>query len=274
MGYFITDNMLVRFEVGEGFYDRIVRTTSGKVWTGGEKLNSEEAAGLGDWLQLELEREESSLTEFHLGDAFPTWLQTTALGARIRNPGDRALWSEGGTRPDSPVRRVAPAGAQLLEPDSQIWRMIGFSLSTRVVVETRHYGWPLRCMSVHGIRIQRWTVADPERDDLIFVLQDDHSTDALLDFEHHANWSFDADQPPATGLPRQPLWTPFLANSLALGAPFVLLTVGFIRALGWAGRQIRGSGNKCSNCGYPRSGIAQGSACPECGMTRACKNAT
>lgn len=194
LGVFITDNALVRCEVGEGFYDRIIRTTAGATPV------SDAAAGVQGWLELELDREDVSHS-------------------------------------DMAVRRIVPAGVQPLEPDSQIRRMIGFSLCSRRVMETRHYGWPLRGMSVQGVRIQRWTVADPERDDLIFVVKDDHWTDALVDFKHHSNWSFDADQPPATGLPWKPLWLPFLANSLVLGAPFVAMAVGFTRTLGRASRR-------------------------------------
>ena len=143
--------------------------------------------------------------------------------------------------------------------------MVGASLFSREVAETRLYGWPLRGLSVQGLRIQSWTLADPDRDDLIIVLQDDHWTDALLDFEHHPNWSFDADQPPATGLPWKPLWLPFLANSLILGLPLTLAGVGAARAARAGLAKFRGRGDRCPRCGYPRKGLARGAACPECG---------
>ena len=265
MGYFITDNVLVRFEVGEGFYDRVVRTTAGLSAPTGDELDSNAAVGVHDWLSIELAREVDEPTTFELRHPYPAWLGSQAVGTRMRSVGNATLWSESDPQSDMTVRQVSPTSIQPLEPDSQLWRMTGSSVFSREVVETRLYGWPLRCMSVQGVRIQRWTVPDPDRDDRILVSQDDHQTNALFDFKHHSNWSFDADQPPATGLPCKPLWLPFLANSIMLGAPVVLVATGSTRALGWVARRMRSFGNKCPNCGYPRSGIARETACPECG---------
>ena len=265
MGYFITDNVLVRFEVGEGFYDRVVRTTAGLSAPTGDELDSNAAVGVHDWLSIELAREVDEPTTFELRHPYPAWLGSQAVGTRMRSVGNATLWSESDPQSDMTVRQVSPTSIQPLEPDSQLWRMTGSSVFSREVVETRLYGWPLRCMSVQGVRIQRWTVPDPDRDDRILVSQDDHQTNAFFDFKHHSNWSFDADQPPATGLPCKPLWLPFLANSIMLGAPVVLVATGSTRALGWVARRMRSFGNKCPNCGYPRSGIARETACPECG---------
>ena len=265
MGYFITDNVLVRFEVGEGFYDRVVRTTAGLSAPTGDELDSNAAVGVHDWLSIELAREVDEPTTFELRHPYPAWLGSQAVGTRMRSVGNATLWSESDPQSDMTVRQVSPTSIQPLEPDSQLWRMTGSSVFSREVVETRLYGWPLRCMSVQGVRIHRWTVPDPDRDDRILLSQDDHQTNALFDFKHHSNWSFDADQPPATGLPCKPLWLPFLANSIMLGAPVVLVATGSTRALGWVARRMRSFGNKCPNCGYPRSGIARETACPECG---------
>lgn|GEM_PF-1031020 len=266
MGYFITDNVLVRFEVGEGFYDRVVRTTAGLSAPTGDELDSNAAVGVHDWLSIELAREVDEPTTFELRHPYPAWLGSQAVGTRMRSMGNATLWSESDPQSDMTVRQVSPTSIQPLEPDSQLWRMTGSSVFSREVVETRLYGWPLRCMSVQGVRIQRWTVPDPDRDDRILVSQDDHWTNAFFDFKHHSNWSFDADQPPATGLPWKPMWLPFLANSLILGAPVFLVATGSTRALGWVARRMRSFGNKCPNCGYPRSGIARETACPECGV--------
>ena len=265
MGYFITDNVLVRFEVGEGFYDRVVRTTAGLSAPTGDELGSNADVGVHDWLSIELAREVDEPTTFELRHPYPAWLGSQAVGTRMRSVGNATLWSESDPQSDMTVRQVSPTSIQPLEPDSQLWRMTGSSVFSREVVETRLYGWPLRCMSVQGVRIHRWTVPDPDRDDRILLSQDDHQTNALFDFKHHSNWSFDADQPPATGLPCKPLWLPFLANSIMLGAPVVLVATGSTRALGWVARRMRSFGNKCPNCGYPRSGIARETACPECG---------
>ena len=257
--------VLVRFEVGEGFYDRVVRTTAGLSAPTGDELDSNAAVGVHDWLSIELAREVDEPTTFELRHPYPAWLGSQAVGTRMRSVGNATLWSESDPPSDMTVRQVSPTSIQPLEPDRQLWRMTGSSVFSREVVETRLYGWPLRCMSVQGVRIHRWTVPDPDRDDRILLSQDDHQTNALFDFKHHSNWSFDADQPPATGLPCKPLWLPFLANSIMLGAPVVLVATGSTRALGWVARRMRSFGNKCPNCGYPRSGIARETACPECG---------
>lgn len=107
----------------------------------------------------------------------------------MRSVGNATLWSESDPQSDMTVRQVSPTSIQPLEPDSQLWRMTGSSVFSREVVETRLYGWPLRCMSVQGVRIHRWTVPDPDRDDRILLSQDDHQTNALFDFKHHSNWS-------------------------------------------------------------------------------------
>ena len=266
MGYFITDNLLVRFEVGEGFYDRVIRTTFGFSEPTSIEPDSDAAVGGHDWLRDELEYEVDEPATFELGHPYPAWLGAHAVGTRMRSVGNAALWIESPPQFDVTWRRAPPANIQELEPGSQISRMTGSPHFSRRVVETRLYGWPLRCMIVHGVRIQRWTEPDPHHNYRILVSQDDHQTSALIDFKHHSNWSFDAEQPPATGLPWKPLWPPFLANSLILGAPVVLIATGSTRALGWVARRMRSFGNKCPNCGYPRSGIARETACPECGV--------
>jgi hypothetical protein len=266
MGYFITENALVRFEVGEGFYDRVIRTAVGVSESTSVEPDSNTAVGVHDWLSIELAREVDEPATFELRHPYPTWLGSQAVGTRMRSLGNAMLWSEHAPQSDMTVRRVSPASIQSLEPDSQLWRMTGSSLFSREVVETRLYGWPLRCMSVQGVRLHRWTVPNRDRDDQILLSQDVHQTNAIIDFKHHSNWSFDADQPPATGLPWKPMWLPFLANSLILGAPLTLAGFGLSQAARWGFARLRGRGNKCPNCGYPRSGIAHDSVCPECGM--------
>ena len=264
-GHFIADNTLVSFEVGEGLYDRIVRTRAREIRPENTPLDADGTARAGDWLGLELDRHVSDPSAFDLKPPQPARLGSRAFGVRMRNQGNSALWREWSPQTGAMVPRSAPTGPQPLEPDSQVWRMVGASLFSREVAETRLYGWPLRGLSVQGLRIQSWTLADPDRDDLIIVLQDDHWTDALLDFEHHPNWSFDADQPPASGLPWRPLWLPFLANSLILGVPLTLAGFGVSRAARAGLAKLRGRGDGCPRCGYPRKGLARGAACPECG---------
>lgn len=273
-GYFVVDTTLTWFEIGEGLYDRVVLTTSGLATRGEAGVDallpdSTFVATLRDSLRIELDREVFDPTEFELEQPHREWLGSEAIGVKPRDWGKPELWCRGFTRAStperSPARAPAQALAQALEPDSQIWSMSGFGIFSRRISEMRLYGWPLRCMSVHGVRVQRWQSAQEGRDDIVFVLQDDHWTDALFDFEHHPDWSFDADQPPATGVPSKPLWLPFLANSLILGAPLALGGLGVSRSLCWGLRKFRGRAGHCPNCGYARTSLSPEAACPECG---------
>jgi hypothetical protein len=128
MGYFITENVLVRFEVGEGFYDRVIRTTVGVSAPTGGELDSNAAVGVHDWLSMELAREVDEPATFELRHPYPAWLGPQAIGTRMRSAGNPALWSEHDPQPDMTVRRASPASIQPLEPDSQLWRMTGSSL--------------------------------------------------------------------------------------------------------------------------------------------------
>jgi hypothetical protein len=62
-------------------------------------------------------------------------------------------------------------------------------------------------------------------------------------------------------LPLLPDWPPFIANSVFWGGTF-WLTTGGLRRWRRARRRERGL---CLSCGYDRSGLASGAACPECG---------
>lgn len=146
--------------------------------------------------------------------------------------------------------------------------MMSVGVLGREVSETRVYGWPLRCLTVYGVRVQRWQESKVPLSDVV-VLQDDHWTDGAIDFEHHAEWGFDADQPPATGLPWKPVWFPFLVNALILGLPLTLAGLGVTRTMQWGIARFRGRGGKCPRCGYSRAGLALDAACPECGDGRA-----
>jgi hypothetical protein len=243
-GVFIAGKALFTFEIGQWFYDRVTHTTTQSEASDGAPPDDEPAPSLQDWLGVELAREGFAPAAFGLSPPYSDWIGTQAVGTRPRHWGNLALWREWPIQSSTPTRSVSLGGAQPLEPDSQIWRMIGHSHVLREVIETRMYGWPLRCIVVHGVRRHRWVVADPNQGDLVLVSQDDQWTDALVDFDHHSNWSFDADQPPATGLPWKPLLLPFLANSLILGVPAVLIATGLSRAIASADRWIRNRGDR------------------------------
>lgn len=62
-------------------------------------------------------------------------------------------------------------------------------------------------------------------------------------------------------LPMTPLWPGFLVNSALFAGLWLLLTVG----TGAIRRAWRTQCGRCGGCGYPRSGLADSAACPECG---------
>ena len=206
--------------------------------------------------------------EFEVDEEHACILGSHAIGTPPADWGSGQLWIRMLDTPLGTPTSYAPHVAARLEPGFPLARLALAGFRSRQVSETRLYGWPLRCMAVHGVRVQRWESAEDLGDGMITVLQDDHWTDAILDFEHHSNWSFDADRPPATGLPWKPLWLPFLANSLILGVPLTLAGVGVSRTVRWGIARIRGKGDKCPRCGYARKGLAPGAACPECGEAR------
>jgi hypothetical protein len=266
-GYFVAGGVLVRFEIGEGLYDRVVLTQIGVGALDEDSSNPREIESWRDFLGDELLRECSTPTEFELQLPTLDALGSFGVGDEPHDWGKQALWQLQPLPAISHQPSSAPRAPELLEPDSQITRLNDDGTTRRKVSEIRLYGWPLRCMTVHGVRVQRWESAEDLGDGMVTVLQDDHWTDAVLDFEHHSNWSFDADQPPATGLPWKPLWLPFLANSLILGVPLTLAGFGVLRTVRWGTARIRGRGDKCPRCGYARTGLARDAACPECGGT-------
>ncbi len=255
----------MQFEIGKGLYDRLLLTQTGGDGVSGEVVDRHEIESWREFLDTELLREVSTPVEFELRPPSPDFLGSIGVGDEPLDRGSPVLWR---FEPDRAIPRgpsFVPKGPQPLEPDSQIRRINRRGATAREVSETRLYGWPLRCMSVHGVRTQRWETADATRNDLIVVVQDDHWTDALIRFAPHPSWGFDADRPPATGLPWKPLWLPFLANSLILGVPLTLAGVGVSRAARAGLAKFRGRGDRCPRCGYPRKGLARGAACPECG---------
>ena len=132
--------------------------------------------------------------------------------------------------------------------------------------EVRAYGWPLRNMLVRGWRRDlEWRFHRGLSRDTYAPTREWWS-DGLGDFPplmraHGAQLTL-----PATGLPWKPLWLPFLANALLLGAPLTLVGVSLRNGLGWCWRWMRRrSGDRCRRCGYSRIGIAHDTPCPECG---------
>lgn len=64
-------------------------------------------------------------------------------------------------------------------------------------------------------------------------------------------------------LPLTPVWPGFAVNTLVLAAVWLTLIGG-----GWWARGAwRAERGLCRGCGYSRSGLDRGAACPECGQT-------
>ncbi len=134
----------------------------------------------------------------------------------------------------------------------------------QITEEVRAYGWPLRCLIVHGWR------RDLEWYDEASWAEGETNewwSDGLGGISPLRRSSSQLDLP-ATGLPWKPVWLPFLANSLILGLPLTLAGLGVSRAARWGFATVRRRGGRCANCGYPREGLAGNAACPECGSAR------
>ena len=74
-----------------------------------------------------------------------------------------------------------------------------------------------------------------------------------------------APRPRTLALPLRPVWPGFAVNTAAYASAWWLVLVGvpFARA---ALRRRRG---RCPRCSYDRAGLAEGTACPECGSALA-----
>lgn len=63
-------------------------------------------------------------------------------------------------------------------------------------------------------------------------------------------------------LPLTPLWPGLAVNTMSFAGAWLLL--------GWGGRSarraLRARAGCCAHCGYPRTGLPEGSVCPECGQ--------
>lgn len=130
-----------------------------------------------------------------------------------------------------------------------------------VTEEVRAYGWPLRSLVTRGWRRDlEWYSSSGQEDD-----SNDWWSDGLGDMPPLRHPESAQLALPATGLPWNPLWLPFLANSLILGVPLTLAGFGVSRAARWGFAKFRGRGNNCPKCGYPRKGLSRDPACPECG---------
>jgi hypothetical protein len=64
-----------------------------------------------------------------------------------------------------------------------------------------------------------------------------------------------------TVIPLRPVWPGFALNTLLYGG----LAAGLWNAPGFGRRTVRSRRGLCPRCGYPRAGLAEGTACPECG---------
>jgi hypothetical protein len=130
-----------------------------------------------------------------------------------------------------------------------------------VTEEVRAYGWPLRSLVTRGWRRDlEWVNSSVDEG-----VSNEWWSDGLGDMPPLRDPVAAQLGLPATGLPWKPIWLPFLANSLILGVPLTLAGVGVSRAARWGFAKFRGRRDKCPTCGYPRTGLARGAACPECG---------
>jgi hypothetical protein len=69
---------------------------------------------------------------------------------------------------------------------------------------------------------------------------------------------------PGTGVRALPLG--ILPLGFALNTLFyAAVLLGVVEGVAFARRRVRRAKGRCPSCGYDRAGLAEGSACPECG---------
>jgi len=215
------------------------------------------------------------------------WLPRTppwALSFVPDRSGEPLFWTE--TRPHEAPRlpEVTPRARTVQSPGSSVPILIGKPrhipedrsriLSDRVLAsgihglrihESRVYGWPLRCLVVQGVREIRWAPAPGGAPGLL-TLTDSLWTSGL---GASGSWTRNAKpffEAPAIGVSATPIW-PLLLSNAAIFTAVPLLTLYAPRLLRSSRRWLRArhSPTKCPTCGYPRTGLARGAACPECG---------
>jgi hypothetical protein len=114
----------------------------------------------------------------------------------------------------------------------------------RVLAWYREVGWPMKAMtcSVH------WQTQIA-------------NADIIYRVEGGVQLPRDAEFNPRA-LPLTPLWMGFIVNTIL----FAVLWLFVVWVAGAARARSRKRRNCCSQCGYPRTGLPAGSACPECGL--------
>jgi hypothetical protein len=78
----------------------------------------------------------------------------------------------------------------------------------------------------------------------------------------------DAIDAPRWLRPKGPQWLPtaVLPLGFALNTLFYAsVLLGLVECVAFARRRVRRGRGRCASCGYDRAGLAEGSACPECG---------
>ncbi len=181
-------------------------------------------------------------------DTLRAWEDLTLPGWAVLHGGN----PEGAIRIDS----------RLGEQDRDISRRAEWHAGGVATEEVRAYGWPIRSLLVNGWRrdLEWHNEAGFDQGDT-----NEWWSDGLRNMQPLRTPVSMQLALPATGLPWQPLWFPFLANSLILGAPLTLAGIGVSRSVRWGFSKFRGRGCRCAHCGYSRTGLARGAACPECG---------
>jgi hypothetical protein len=178
------------------------------------------------WMRMQSQcRTDQADVRFQLPDELLLQDRPEAVGTPPKRWGSSALWGHFRPSRHRSWESRTPPYAPTLEPDSVIDAAARTGHIGRRVYETRVYGWPLRCLWIKGVREQEWRIAWGVDDfgegawSFVGVIYDRHWTSAALDFTAHSNWSCDAELPPASGIPWQPVWGAFLANTIVIGVP-------------------------------------------------------
>jgi hypothetical protein len=138
---------------------------------------------------------------------------------------------------DVPVLGVVPGGAEVDVFKDVLW------------TETYRFGWPLYAVCAVGAN---GTYSNGYA----------HQSIGWYSLREGTGKGFNpAFRPGALYLPTRPLPLGFALNTLFYAA----VVLGVVEFVAFARRRVRRGRGRCPSCGYDRAGLAEGSACPECG---------
>lgn len=224
-GQFFVANTIVEWKFGRGLFDEVfIERVSGAEFL-------EEVDIRRSWLDVD-----------HRAHEFlaPSWLDGSSGSIAFGTPIPQGWFTSGWLR----WITVPPGGLTLLGDDrfgpegsvSDETLTDGTIANRSEIRQLRAFGWPLRSVILNGVL---HTVGWPESPDGLPRERVEYWNDGLGDW--NVGYRASLQQNPAVGIAWKPIWTNFLANSVILGLPIVVIASFAVRAAKAVIRRWRGT---------------------------------